>query len=286
MASFLLGGIGCIMQYMEDYNALNIYTDGSSFSNPRRGGMGIVFVFPEYLNKEPQSVCPSGYKKATNNQMEIMACVTALEESLNLDKHWQRIIIHTDSQYVCDNYHRAAFQWRKNQWTKIGGAPVANINEWKRLLKAVQKVSVSVEFAWVKGHDKSQYNKIADKLARQSGNDAELNPLNNVNLRRKLSDKKTEIGSVKMLGQKIRVRIITSTPIPKKPTKYRYEIISKRSPYFQHVDIIYGEQILRVAHEFLVKVNKDQKFPQIVKVYRDFTNEKKEKKAADKNTPE
>jgi ribonuclease HI len=262
---------------MDDPNSLHIYTDGSSYSSPRRGGMGFVFVFPEYLNKEPLTVKPLGYKKATNNQMEIKACTTALEESIKLTKCWQRIIVHPDSQYVCDYYLKAAFKWRINKWKKSSGAPVANMDQWKELIKAIQKTKTPVDFSWVKSHSKNKYNKMADKLAEKSALGYLKDPLNNVNLRRKLSSKKTEIGSVKMLGQKIRIRIISSMIMPQKTNRYRYEIMSKRSPFYQNVDIIYCPTTLRVGHEFLVKLNNDQKFPQIKKIYRDFTNEKKEK---------
>ena len=258
---------------MEDPNALNIYTDGSSVPNPRQGGIGMVFVFPECLGKEPKLICPYGYKKATNNQMELLACKVALEESLKMERKWQQIVIYTDSMYVIDGYLRA-FTWMKNQWTKFGGAPVANINEWKALLRTVRKVGVRVNFSKVKGHADNEYNNIADKLARQSSKKATLSPLYNINLRRKLSSKKTEEGSVKMSGQRLKIRIITSTPQPNKPTRYRYEVLSKKSPFFCFVDILYSTQVMRVGHEFSVRLNSDQRFPQVIKIYKDHTKEK------------
>jgi ribonuclease HI len=271
---FIFVKMGVCYAHMNDPNALNIYTDGSSFNNPRRGGMGIVLVFPENLSKEDLEICPMGYQKATNNQMEIMACVTALEESLKLERRWQRIIIHTDSMYVCDNYPRT-FGWRNNKWNKAGGAPVANEKEWKALIKIIQKVGCPVEFSWVKGHAKSEHNKRADQLAKQSCKKGGLVPLHNVNLRKKLSEKKTEIGSIKMLGQEIRIRVITSMPISCKPTRYRVEVISKRSRFFGCVDFVYSSEVMRVGHEFLVRLNRDQQFPQVTAVYRDLTEEKK-----------
>jgi ribonuclease HI len=65
---------------MTDENALNIYTDGSCFSSPRRGGIGIIFVFPYYMNKEKQEFAPEGYIGATNNEMELKACIMALKQ--------------------------------------------------------------------------------------------------------------------------------------------------------------------------------------------------------------
>ncbi|HRH23357.1 MAG TPA: hypothetical protein PK295_01875, partial [Candidatus Magasanikbacteria bacterium] len=116
-----------------DPNALNIYTDGSSYSNPRTGGFGMLLVFPEHLNITDLPICPYGYQKATNNQMELKACSVALVESLKLKRQWQRIIIHTDSSYVCNNYKRAIHQWSRNGWILASGAPVANVQLWKEL---------------------------------------------------------------------------------------------------------------------------------------------------------
>ncbi len=260
---------------MEDPNALNIYTDGSSLPNPRRGGVGFVFVLPEHLNKPDLSFCPPGHMKATNNQMEIMACVYALQESLKMQKSWQRIVIHTDSLYVCENYRRAYSLWSRNGWTLAGGAPVANIAAWKELLKVISKLKCSVDFCWVKGHKDSANNKLADKLAKQSSRKASLKPLNNMNLRRKTSSKKTERGSVEMLGQKIKIRIINSMSQSKQIKTYRYEVTSKGSEFFDCVDVIHSPTALGAGHELLVRLNKDHKFPQIVKVYRDYTGEKK-----------
>ena len=69
---------------MIDENALNIYTDGSSFSSPRRGGIGIIFVFPDYLNKEEKEFAPEGYVGATNNEMELKACIVAKKKYRSL----------------------------------------------------------------------------------------------------------------------------------------------------------------------------------------------------------
>ena len=259
-----------------DPNALNIYTDGSSYQHPRTGGFAMLFVFPEFLNKEPVAICPPGYKKATNNQMEMKACAMALKESLKFEKQWQRIVIHTDSSYVCDGYKTAISFWRKNKWMRSNGAPVLNVNQWKELLKSAQDTGMSVEIWWVKGHAKNENNKMVDKLAKKSAKSATEQPLSNVNVRRKKSGKKTDAGSVKMLGQKIRIRIVDSEFLPQKITRYRYEVMSKRSPFYQQVDFIFSVQVLRVGHEFSVRVNNNQSYPQITKVYRDFTKEEKD----------
>ncbi len=121
--------------------ALNIYTDGSSYSSPRTGGVGIVFVLCDDAGNEvvEESTFP-GYKGATNNQMELQAPILALREAKErgFAAGADRIVIHTDSMYVCENYRRAMFEWPKTRWTKRGGAPVLNAELWKDLVKAIR----------------------------------------------------------------------------------------------------------------------------------------------------
>ena len=97
-------------------NALNIYTDGSSFSSPRTGGIGIRFILVDEIgNEETSDSLHPGYQGATNNQMELQKCLTALDEARRrgLCQKAERIFIHTDSMYVCDNVTKAMFEWPK-----------------------------------------------------------------------------------------------------------------------------------------------------------------------------
>src|SRR5262245_8052730 len=93
--------------------ALNIYTDGSSYSSPRVGGVGVIFVLVDSAGNEivEESALP-GYKGATNNQMELQAVILALREAMQrgLADGMHRIVIHTDSTYLCENYKRAMFE--------------------------------------------------------------------------------------------------------------------------------------------------------------------------------
>ena len=125
---------------MYDHNALNIYTDGSSLPTPRRGGCGIRFVFPEFLGEDEiiKDFCSIGYKGATNNQMELEACIYALNEVIKHKelKRISRVVIHTDSMYVQDGYKSALFVWSKNGWRTSLGKPVLNSEQWKKLIKS------------------------------------------------------------------------------------------------------------------------------------------------------
>jgi ribonuclease HI len=159
--------IQCVIE-----NALNIYTDGSSLSHQRLGGIGIRFVTCDSQGEEvTEDVELPGYKNATNNQMELHACVEALKEALRYKDLtlFDSIAIHTDSRYVVDNYRKAMFEWPKTRWTTRDGPPVLNADLWKDLIKQMKNCQpLRVNFYWVKGHSKDQHNKAVDKLAKKS----------------------------------------------------------------------------------------------------------------------
>ena len=195
-------------------NVLTIYTDGSSLQKPRRGGIGIRFIYTDYSGIEEitRDFEEIGYRSATNNQMELYACVFALHKAFSLDflNRINLIEIRTDSKYVADNYKRAMYQWCKSKWLNSYGKPVENADLWKDLIKNMQKIKKHVEIIWVKGHSKDIHNKAVDKLAKQSAKSSINKPLTFVDVRRKKSTKSTERGSVKMSGQRISIRIITA----------------------------------------------------------------------------
>lgn len=139
-------------------NVLNIFTDGSSFQSPRSGGIGIRFVLVDSDGDEQiHDIQSLGYKNATNNQMELKACIMALEEAvrLHLTSGRTKIIVYTDSLYVVDNYKKAMFDWSTTRWHRRSGAPVLNADLWKDLIKAIRKTRLRVDFEWIKGHSKN-----------------------------------------------------------------------------------------------------------------------------------
>jgi ribonuclease HI len=139
-----------------DENAINIYTDGSSYGRPRRGGVGIRFI---HVGDDGHEVCedasPPGYRDATNQEMELRSCVEALEllkrGKTNVPaERFKKILIHTDSQYVVNNFKTALYEWQVNGWRTRGGAPVVNAKLWNDLVRAVFRSGKQVEFTWVK----------------------------------------------------------------------------------------------------------------------------------------
>ena len=255
-------------------DALNIYTDGSSYSKPRTGGIGIRYVYiDENGNEDFKDIEVPGYKGATNNQMELFACIYALKKALEQFDlaSFNRIIIYTDSRYVFDNYRKAMFQWPKSKWYRSSGSPVLNADLWKDLIRNISKTRKYVEIEWIKGHTKDKHSKAVDKLAKKSAKSAIGWPLTIKNVRRKLTPKTVNLKSVKMCGQRVSIRIIESEYLRVHGiNKYKYEIISKGSRYYQNVDIIFSDKALKAGHSYIVTFNKNCNDPRIKNIIREI----------------
>lgn len=250
------------------------------FSSPRAGGIGIVCVVindsgdPQIINEFEYP----GYRQATNNEMELEACIKGLEEALDdpVLQGYSRIEMFTDSLYVAQNCKNAMFVWPRTQWkSKSSGRPILHVNQWKRLLRLLlraQRQRKRVTIHWVKGHKNNPYNKAADKAAKRSAKNPLNRPLSTVAVRRKTTSKKTEVGSVKMEGQQMVVQVITVEYLgpPHRLWKYKYEVLSKESRYFGNVDEIFSEIALG-RHQYEVRVNDNTKNPRIVELVCELT---------------
>ena len=130
-----------------------IYTDGSSRGNPGPGGYGIVMQKhgTNYIKEFSE-----GYRKTTNNRMELLAVIVALEK---LKKLKQKVHIYTDSKYVSESVEK---KW-VNNWEKKGFKNKKNADLWIRFLKTFRKHEV--RFFWIKGHDDNPTNERCDELA-------------------------------------------------------------------------------------------------------------------------
>ena len=261
---------------MIEENALNIYTDGSQFSHPRRGGYAIRIIYSDEIGNEfPEDIIINeSYPGATNNKMELLACVRALEEA-EKSQYYEKIFnifIFTDSTYVCNNYKPAIFFWSSHKWMTRNGNPVANADIWKKLIKLIKKSKKYIEIRWVEGHSKNIHNRAVDKMAKKSAKSLiKAKPLNIVNVRRKHTNQNTDIGSVQMKGQRLRIRIITDQYLKtQKLFKYRYEVTSPNSEFYEKIDIIYSNLLLTAGHEYLVTFNKNTKSPRLNRVIKEI----------------
>jgi ribonuclease HI len=263
--------------------ALSVFVDGSSLSGPRRGGVGIRFVYIDRIGNETVWDSPEpGVQRGTNNQMELLAVITALKEiqgrrfRTDLLQLATKVDIYTDSQYVVDNQNRAIFEWPKNKWMKKGGPPVRNAELWQDLVRELVRLRriKRVEIKWAKGHSSGNpHNKAADALAKESANRPVRPQLVPGTIRRKKSAERTEQGSVGMLGQRLKIRIIGADYLkPQKINEYRYEVMSPRSSYYGKVDFAYSEDAgMRPTHVYLVTMNRDQSYPMIAKRLLEIT---------------
>ncbi len=139
-----------------------IYTDGSSRGNPGPGGYGIVM---EWVGKPYVKEFSQGYRKTTNNRMELLAVIVALEQ---LKKDATKVKVFTDSKYVVDAVEKSwVFGWEKK-----GFKDKKNPDLWKLFLKIYRKHEVS--FQWIKGHNNHKQNERCDFLAVESSKKTNL----------------------------------------------------------------------------------------------------------------
>lgn len=142
--------------------AIHAYTDGSSLGNPGPGGYAAILLETEKKIKKEIS---EGYRKTTNNRMELMAVIVSLEQ-LKYPK--TDITIYTDSKYVCDAVEK---KWVFG-WEKKGFKGKKNPDLWQRFLLNFRKHHVN--FIWVKGHAGNEFNERADELAVAAANSKDL----------------------------------------------------------------------------------------------------------------
>jgi len=250
-----------------DEDALNIYTDGSSYPNKQRAaGVGIHFVWMnESGNEETEDYAPVGWQKATIDEMEIEACTVALKEARRLFKdmsRFRRVVIFSDSLYVTGNFVKAMNVWPKLAWRGANGVPVENIDLWKRLRKEVNACPIRVRVDWVRGHKSNIHNRAADKLSKESASMPFNKPLSISDTTRKWSDRITKRGCVLVAGQEIRIRIISREYKKRaKVYEYRYEVIDPSDKSYKDVDFVRCGQGLSRNKCFLVRLNSDQNNP-------------------------
>ena len=237
--------------------------------------MGIRYVYLDETELEHRiDLDQTGNESATNNQMELRAVIEGIRQSTQQDiqASYNSIEVRTDSRYVVDNKNNAVYSWSKNGWLNRDGKPVENAQLWKELIKVIRNVSYRIEIVWVKGHSLDQDNRAVDRLARKSAKSLLDPPLVQSKLRRKKSDQKTKKGSIEMKGQRVSIHVINDEYMKlQKLSKYRYEIISPGSEYFQKLDTVYSElHHLRSGHKHIVTFNANNKNPRILKLIREL----------------
>lgn len=143
---------------------IDIYTDGACTGNPGRGGYGAVLIYNENVKRISE-----GFRLTTNNRMELLAAVRALEQL----RERCNVTLYSDSKYLTDAINKSwLLDWKKRGWIKADKKPVLNVDLWQRLDELLN--THSVEFIWVKGHNGNDYNELCDEMAVTAYNAAEL----------------------------------------------------------------------------------------------------------------
>ncbi|TXY06664.1 ribonuclease HI [Vibrio mimicus] len=136
---------------------VEIFTDGSCLGNPGPGGYGVVMRY-----KQVEKTLARGYRLTTNNRMEMLAAVVALQTL----KEPCRVILTTDSQYVRQGITQWIHNWKLRGWKTADKKPVKNADLWQALDRETARHQV--EWHWVKGHAGHRENEMCDELARQA----------------------------------------------------------------------------------------------------------------------
>lgn len=152
---------------------VKLFTDGAARGNPEGpGGYGAVLQYVDSKGELHEREYSAGYKKTTNNRMELMAVIVGLEA---LTKPCDVEVI-SDSKYVTDAFNQNWIEgWLKRNWKNSAKQPVKNIDLWQRLLKALEPHNV--KFTWVKGHAGHPENERCDKLATTAADCTDKNNL-------------------------------------------------------------------------------------------------------------
>jgi ribonuclease HI len=130
---------------------IHIYTDGAAQGNPGPGGYGVILKYKQHVKELSE-----GYRLTTNNRMELLAVIAALEA---LKKNDMGVIIHSDSKYVVDAIEKG-WIWG---WQKKNFAKKANADLWQRYIPLHHKFKP--KYVWVKGHAGHPENERCDQLA-------------------------------------------------------------------------------------------------------------------------
>jgi len=143
---------------------VKIYTDGGALGNPGKGGYGAILVYGEHRKE-----VSGGYQHTTNNRMEMMACIKALE----MLKEPCDVTVYSDSKYLVDSIMKGwARRWQFNNWKRNKKDKAENVDLWEVLLAQLDKHNVT--FQWVKGHSGHPENERCDEMVKEAAEQENL----------------------------------------------------------------------------------------------------------------
>jgi ribonuclease HI len=251
-----------------DPHALKIHIDGSALKNPGAGGIAAIVEFPDGWLRADEESFRIGFHATTNNRMELIACIRAIEYIReDMPEGVQRVIIVTDSQYVSSN-HVYASAWRRNGWKNSAGRPVENKDLWKELLSLRSSSRVRVDVVWQKGKS-SVIAKAVDRAAKEAARNPHTDDtgLRLGKVGRSKGGSRTASEFFPAQGQEAVIRIYRSQLIGKSHHKMSFDLYSEEKRTFvgkfrAYADVVAASELHR-GHCYRVQFNDNPKHPVI-----------------------
>lgn len=258
------------MERLDDH-ALSVYTDGSSYESPRRGGYAFLFVTTGEDGEEVvHQFSPNGCPDANSQEMELKAVAEALKlagsqrSPVDLSR-FSKVEIFTDSTTVHGGFGAAKFEWSKSRWMRKSGPPVLHADLWKEVVAAIKRLRMPVHVNWVRGKG-NRHTKLVHKLAQSSAQRPFSRPVTVRTVRRKRTSRSVDPGSVPAEGQELEIQIITAEYLRvQRCLRYKYEVMSE-GPHLGSVDFVFSDEALKTRYIYRVRFNEDPAYPRIDEV--------------------
>jgi ribonuclease HI len=275
-------GTGKLTTRMNDPHAVQISVDGSCYPNEgRKSGYAGVVVYPDDATEH--EVVFQGFKESTINRMELSAYNAAMAwvKEQGIGRQYSRVQIFSDSQYVVNSQFSAPF-WQKAKWRNAAGRPIENWELWKGFLSAKAKAGIRIDICKVQNKS-TPHLKWVDKLAKAA---AKSHP----RIDRGLVVGK--IGRAKIKGtatmfpaasQVLVVRIVGSKTVgPTRENRFVFEVFDESTGAYASKNFAYctpatGSQLHR-QRGFRVRMNDNNRYPQILEVIEEVSLPKAERK--------
>lgn len=253
--------------------AAQLYIDGSCYKNPGGyGGLAGLLELPD-SELEPETIFQEGYRGTTNNRMEIIALIRALEyikaNALNFREiSLNQIEIRSDSEIAIMCY-RSAEEWRSNSWRGLNDRPIANIDLIKRILTLKNTIGFSYRIEHIQNKSTDATIKV-DKLAKQAAKKPTKDDTGYIKPKVCSTDVSGPTLPFNANGQKIKIKVFAHYPVSRKKSslyKVKFEIGngSQSEKYFAHCSGSVNN-LLHRHHHYKVKFNDDKKNPVIEEV--------------------
>lgn len=253
-----------IVAVMWDPNALKIYVDGSCMNNPGTGGIAGIVEFPDNHDRLNEIIFQTGFENTTNNRMEVKACIEALRYAVSAARSLsvRRVMIISDSQYVCDGQN-LILRWRLQKWRTKDGRPVENSDLWKIFISERQKIRVSLQVEWEAGKTRPVLKEV-DKLAKLAAkNPSELDfGYSGGQVHRSLVRERSAASLFPARGQECIVRVYRKEQI-RGEYKISFDLIESNlsaGKYCAYADEAYA---LHRSHRYRVRFNSNEKYPRM-----------------------